>query len=161
MNLALSNVFAANLQNGTQMLGFVHGSYGIGGTIGPLVATSIVSSTQNTVWSLYYILTLGVTFTNMIMAGWSFWHYEAENPPHLMTNPEATASRTQNGESVKELVQIKQMLATLKTKTVLLGALFIFAYQGAEVSISGWVISFLISTYDFLYSFCFFTSRIE
>lgn len=33
-------------------------------------------------------------------------------------------------------------------RAVLLGALFIFAYQGAEVSISGWVISFLIASRD-------------
>lgn len=153
INLALSNVFTANLQNGTQMLGFLHGSYGIGGTIGPLVATSIVSSTRHTVWSFYYILVLSVTFTNMLMSGWSFWHYETESPSHLLTDLQRTASRTQNEESgpslrTKELVQIKQMLATLKTRTVLLGALFIFAYQGAEVSISGWVISFLITTRD-------------
>ncbi|KAH8596116.1 major facilitator superfamily domain-containing protein [Bisporella sp. PMI_857] len=37
------------------------------------------------------------------------------------------------------------MLKAFKNKVVILGALFIFAYQGAEVSISGWVISFLIS----------------
>ena len=36
INLALSNVFAANLHNATKMLGCMHGSYGIGGTIGPL-----------------------------------------------------------------------------------------------------------------------------
>jgi MFS family permease len=36
MNLALGNVFAANLQNGTKMLGAMHGSYGVGGTIGPI-----------------------------------------------------------------------------------------------------------------------------
>lgn len=32
----------------------------------------------------------------------------------------------------------------IKNRTTLFGALFIFAYQGAEVSISRWVISFLI-----------------
>lgn len=37
------------------------------------------------------------------------------------------------------------MMQALKSKTVILGSLFIFAYQGAEVSISGWVISFLIA----------------
>lgn len=35
------------------------------------------------------------------------------------------------------------MLGALFSRVVLLGALFIFAYQGAEVSISGWVVSFL------------------
>jgi hypothetical protein len=33
INLAMGNVFAANLHNGTKMLGFMHGSYGVGGTM--------------------------------------------------------------------------------------------------------------------------------
>ena len=37
------------------------------------------------------------------------------------------------------------MKEALVNKTTIFGALFIFAYQGAEVSISGWVVSFLIS----------------
>lgn len=36
LNLALGNVFAANLVNATKMLGAMHGSYGIGGIISPL-----------------------------------------------------------------------------------------------------------------------------
>jgi hypothetical protein len=36
LNLALGNVFAANLVNATTMLGAMHGSYGIGGIISPL-----------------------------------------------------------------------------------------------------------------------------
>lgn len=40
LNLALSNVFAANLHNATKMLGFLHGSYGVGGIIAPLSKTS-------------------------------------------------------------------------------------------------------------------------
>jgi len=38
-NLSISNVFAANLQNATKMLGSVHGSYGLGGTVGPLIVS--------------------------------------------------------------------------------------------------------------------------
>jgi fucose permease len=36
----------------------------------------------------------------------------------------------------------------VKNKVTLLGALFIFAYQGAEVSISGWIVSYLINYRD-------------
>lgn len=36
INLTISNVFAANLHNATKMLGFMHGSYGVGGIISPL-----------------------------------------------------------------------------------------------------------------------------
>ena len=33
----------------------------------------------------------------------------------------------------------------IQNRTTLLGALFIFVYQGAEVSVSGWIVSFLTS----------------
>jgi len=50
--------------------------------------------------------------------------------------------------TVKERHPMRDMLQAFKSRTVLLGALFIFMYQGAEVSISGWVISFLITYRD-------------
>ena len=148
-NLALGNVFAANLQNGTKMLGAMHGSYGLGGTIGPLIATAMVTS-GGLIWSRYYLLTLSITLINLVFAGWSFWHYETESAQPLLTAIELVTSRTQNAPSnvpqTKEPNQLARMWEALKSRIVILGALFIFAYQGAEVSISGWVISFLIAT---------------
>jgi len=44
INLALGNVFAANLNNATKMLGFMHGSYGAGGVFGPLISTAMASN---------------------------------------------------------------------------------------------------------------------
>src|SRR5436309_4116722 len=43
--------------------------YGIGATLGPLIATAMVGM----LWSRYHILSLAST-------GWSFWHYEADAP---------------------------------------------------------------------------------
>lgn len=42
INLAMGNTFAVNLHNGTKMLGAMHGSYGVGGTIGPLSKSLIL-----------------------------------------------------------------------------------------------------------------------
>jgi fucose permease len=148
INLAMGNVFAANLQNGTTMLGAMHGSYGLGGTIGPLIATAIVTSGR-AIWSRYYLLTLSVTVFNLAFAGWPFWYYEAESGQTLLTNLERIDSRRQNNSTntkTKPPSQLTTVGKAFKSKTVILGALFIFAYQGAEVSISGWVISFLIAT---------------
>jgi fucose permease len=149
INLAMGNTFAANLHNGTKMLGAIHGSYGVGGTIGPLIATAMVTK-GGLIFSRYYLLTLGVALFNLFFSGWSFWHYEAEMGIALLTPIERIASRTQNrlvpGEETHVKEQLASMLKAFKSKTVILGALFIFAYQGAEVSISGWVISFLIAT---------------
>ncbi len=149
INLAMGNTFAANLHNGTKMLGAMHGSYGVGGTIGPLIATAMVTK-GGFIFSRYYLLTLSVTLFNLFFAGWSFWHYEAEMGITLLTPMERIASRMQIGSVPREESHVREqfagMLKAFKSKTVILGALFIFAYQGAEVSISGWVISFLIAT---------------
>ncbi|KAL2070734.1 hypothetical protein VTL71DRAFT_13760 [Oculimacula yallundae] len=150
VSLAMGNVFAANLYNGTKMLGAMHGSYGIGGTIGPLIATAMVTQ-GNLVWSRFYFLPLSITLFNGVFAAWSFWRYEAEAGMSLLNPLEIIAPRrdnngTQGPESkIKIKEQMTNMLQSFKSKTVILGALFIFAYQGAEVSISGWVISFLIT----------------
>jgi fucose permease len=139
INLALCNVFCANLANGTTALGALHGSYGIGGTIGPLIATALVSAGAR--WSLYYVLPLAVVLANLGLAGWSFWDYEKDVPAPLLNELKRTASRLAADGEVSRAKLLKKAFGN---RTTLLGAIFIFAYQGAEVSISGWVISFLI-----------------
>jgi fucose permease len=105
-------------------------------------------ATGGLLWSRYYLLTISVAIFNLVFAGWSFWHYEAESGQALLTTVERTSSRLQNSMGQNQRRghgQMVSMLKAIKSKTVILGALFIFSYQGAEVSISGWVISFLIS----------------
>ena len=135
LNLAPNNTFCANLANATTALGAFHGSYGIGGTIGPLIATALVS--HNRTWSTFYFLALGITILNMTFAYITFRNFEFDNPPTTRL------SRTPSGRNRDGKSRLLQQ--ALKNKTTILGAFFIFAYQGAEVSISGWVISFLIS----------------
>jgi len=134
-NLAPNNVFCANLANSTTTLGFLHGSYGIGGTIGPLIATSLVVRARP--WSTFYYIVLSVAILNLVLAYATFRNYERDTPNTIPLHP--TPSNP-TGTSSNSL--LKQ---AFRNKTTILGALFIFAYQGAEVSISGWVISFLIS----------------
>lgn len=142
VQLAIGNVFCANLQNGTTMLGAMHGSYGVGGTVGPIVATSIVSS--GALWSRYYLLTLGFVLWNFGFSTWSFWGYEKELSSRA---GEGDESNNALSETISRGIDhVGAMLIAFKSRVVILGAVFIFAYQGAEVSISGWVISFLIAT---------------
>ncbi|KAI9893096.1 MAG: hypothetical protein M1814_000643 [Vezdaea aestivalis] len=142
LNVALLNTFCANLANPTQVLGGFHGSYGIGGILGPLIATALV--VRGYAWSTFYFLSLGLTVFNFFFATWSFWDMENEAPAQLLSSLERTATRRVATESAggKKGSLLKQVL---KSKVTILGAVFIFAYQGAEVSISGWVISFLIT----------------
>jgi fucose permease len=138
INLAISNLFCGSLRSATNALGAMHGSYGIGGTIGPLIATSTVAR-AGALWSRYYLLPLGLAVVNAVLGTWAYRHYERElGPNHPIVNPYGPAPST-------TLSRISGMVQALPSRTILLGAIFIFAYQGAEVSISGWVISFLIT----------------
>jgi fucose permease len=151
MNLSVSNVFTANLRNGTTFLGLMHGSYGLGGILGPLIATSIVTRVGPEAWHEFYFLTISLALAVAVFFAWSFAGYESESEttaaggslPQSQTQTQTASSSGGNGVGVK--TQLAAMARALRSRVVVLGSIFIFSYQGAEVSISGWVISFLIA----------------
>ena len=134
LNLALNNTFTANLVNGTTILGIIHGSYGLGGTVAPLIATSMIS--RGIPWAHFYFVPLAVQLSAGTLAAWSFRGFGQEVANQLLERTTSHASRAEKSALLKR---------AFRNRTTILGALFIFLYQGAEVSISGWVISFLIS----------------
>lgn len=116
----------------------MHGCYGIGGIVAPFVATAMVSAGIR--WSLFYIIPLALSIINTAAFFISFRAYETESAAaQLLTPLEQTLSRQTTAEEKKSILK-----KALKNRTTILGAILIFAYQGAEVAISGWVISFLI-----------------
>lgn len=142
MNLALNNVFCANLADSTIVLGLTSGCYGIGGIIAPIIATTLVSN--GILWSRFYIITVGVRLTCFCFSGWSFWNYENESTSQFTNSLQQTSSR-QAASGHGEPSKLQLLGRALRSRVTLVGALFIFAYQGAEVSESGWFISYLIS----------------
>ncbi|KAF2152390.1 MFS general substrate transporter [Myriangium duriaei CBS 260.36] len=140
LNLALHNVFCANMANATVILGAGHGSYGIGGLVAPIIATLMVS--HGVLWSRFFLTLIGLRVVIFFFTGFVHKGYEQEATSKFSASLERLAGR-QNAESDKSTrgQLVKQVL---KNRVTLLGAAFIFAYQGAEVSISGWIISFLI-----------------
>lgn len=141
LNLALNNVFCANLANSTVMLGAAHGSYGIGGIVAPIIATLMV--TNGIHWARFYLITIGVRCLCFCFSGWAFWDYENESTTQLANSLRQVASHQAAQE--EEPNKLRLLGRALRNRVTVIGALFIFAYQGAEVSESGWFISYLIS----------------
>lgn len=141
LNLALNNVYCANLPNATTALGYEHGAYGLGGTVAPLFATAMVS--QGIRWSFFYSICLALCFCNIAFSWWAFFNIEQEDTAERQRVARSANQPTTN--EAESLTRTQTLKRALKNRTTLLGALFIFAYQGAEVSVSGWVVSFLIS----------------
>jgi fucose permease len=139
-NLALNNIFCANLASSTVLLGIVHGAYGVGGTVAPIMATAMVSN--GILWSRFFLITIGLRIACFFFAGWAFQNYESEGINGCSNSLQETHSRNTGTESTSKLRLLRRAISN---KTTLIGALFIFSYQGAEVSESGWIISYLIN----------------
>jgi len=77
---------------------------------------------------------------SFFLNAWAFWHFERDTAVghNLIEREDLQLERVESNK-------MQQLKEALKSRATLAGALFIFAYQGAEVSTSGWVISFLIS----------------
>lgn len=133
LNLALSNAFCATLPNSTISFGYLHGAYGVGGTIAPIAATSLAS--RGACWSYFYAIPLAFAVVNLLLSLWAFNSPAEDLPSQLQRSSVPTSSPS----------RLKILKNAIRDRTTLLGALFIFVYQGAEVSVSGWVVSFLIN----------------
>ena len=93
------------------------------------------------IWSRFFLVMIGYKALNLVFTGWANRGYESEPTSKFTASLERIATRQQAEENISRAKLLKQVF---RNKVTLLGALFIFAYQGAEVSITGWIISFMI-----------------
>lgn len=98
---------------------------------------------QGILWSRFYFILFGLQFCCIGFAAWAFHGYEEDSSATLLTALEMTASRQNESQS-----RMKELKLALQNKVTVIGALFIFMYQGAEVALSGWIISYLINYRD-------------
>ncbi|KAK9369467.1 major facilitator superfamily domain-containing protein [Lipomyces kononenkoae] len=158
------NVFLSYLANTEACFGIVHGSYGVGATISPLIATALVS--RGIKWSYYYSILLVFNIVGAALSAWAFDGCDRDlgtlhmlkkyrNSPGLSQTTDAivpVASLASNmpapmpvvlENSEKEKSVYRQ---ALRDRVTWLAAGLILFYQGAEVSIGGWIVSFMIDT---------------
>lgn len=50
------NAWIGNMESANEMLGFLHGCYGLGATISPLVATAMVTKGKLQWFEFYYLM---------------------------------------------------------------------------------------------------------
>ncbi|KIO26268.1 hypothetical protein M407DRAFT_74726 [Tulasnella calospora MUT 4182] len=127
---AQCNVFVSSLPgNASSAMGLLHGFYGIGASCAPLVATQVGQTGH---WSYFYLASLGLALLNLASSVYVFKLKRLEDlvPPH------------ENAEEAP-LVQGSKYGAILRQKQVHLLAAFTMVYVGAEVTIGGWIVTFL------------------
>ncbi|KAH9031650.1 MFS general substrate transporter [Lactarius pseudohatsudake] len=129
---AQANGFVANYKdNAAAKMGFLHAAYGVGALTAPLVATQF---SQFHRWSFYYLASLGVATLNTVLLVCVF---------KLKTQDECLAQIGQLPEE-KEGVNGSKYKEMFKLKSLHLLALFILVYVGIEVTIGGWIVTYVI-----------------
>lgn len=127
-----ANGFVGSLKKNTgTKLCFLHGSYGFGAFAAPLAATQFAEMSH---WSYHYFISLGIAVSNAVVLAAVF---------RLRTQDEAMAEA---GEAAGEVgtEQASKYRQILGLKVVHFLALWSLIYVGVEVTLGGWIVTFII-----------------
>ncbi|KAG2733200.1 hypothetical protein G9P44_004190 [Scheffersomyces stipitis] len=129
------NVFVSRLEKSSTALGYFHGSYGLGASVSPLIATAYVEAGIK--WNYFYLILLGLMIINSITCYIGFVRGEEALKPWYAVE--------ESGDENAEDSTAKQnlMKEALKNRMTWLTSFFVLFYQGAEVAIGGWVTTYL------------------
>ena len=121
------NAWIGNLANPNELLGFLHGFYGLGAVISPLVATTMMTQ-GGLPWYTFYYIMIGLAVAELATSTAAFWHETGIKFRSVMTD-DAVRGATR---------------AALKTRVAWVSAIFLLIYVGIEVALGGWIVEFMI-----------------
>ncbi|KAH7345202.1 MFS general substrate transporter [Rhizoctonia solani] len=134
---AQANGFVAELpNNASAKMGLLHAVYGAGAFIAPLIATQFAQLPR---WSFHYLTSLGVSVANAIVLLVVFklrrQHVIMGLPDPNIAHAHTEAHTSGTSNKYKEI---------FSSRAVQLMAFFIWVYVGVEVTIGGWIVTFVI-----------------
>ncbi|KAM0750462.1 MFS general substrate transporter [Meredithblackwellia eburnea MCA 4105] len=139
---AQANTYVSTLPSSEHRLGILHCSYGTGALLAPLAATAFV--THGIQFSYFYGVSTGILFLNFFLILYVFRiNYRA---PESISSDPIELSTNGNAPEVELQPQGKKSLLaeTMSNRSTLVFATFAFIYVGAEVSMGGWIVTFVL-----------------
>lgn len=199
------NSWIGDMANANEILGFLHGMYGLGATISPLVATALITQ-AGWQWYEFYYFMIGAAVIEVFFLTGAFWkadgatyramaamHAAAPEPSRQERSSPYDSGRStpvndEENQREKENVSLLQKIhpfgpyffmneplhpstkakpspgatrvflgklnplkkapsttaAAVKNRVTILSAIFLLFYVGAEVSIGGWIVTFML-----------------
>ena len=126
------NAWVGNMANANELLGFLHGFYGLGATLSPLVATTLVTKAARQWHHFYLYIMIPLSALELAVCLSSFW--------------------TDTGASFRAANPIDRnaglMREALRKRITWVCAVFLFLYVGIEVALGGWIVTFMIRVRD-------------
>ena len=122
------NAWIGNMHNANQVLGFLHGAYGFGAVLSPLIATSMITK-GSLLWYEFYYIMIGLSAVEL---GWAISSFKGEDGQRYRKFHPPT------GEG--EMGRTKEALTH---KVTWICSVFLLLYVGIEVAIGGWIVVFM------------------
>ncbi len=123
------NAWIGVMANANEILGFLHGFYGLGATLSPLIATTMITKANLGWWTFYYIM-IGGAAIELAVSVAAFWpetgaKFRSENP----------RTSDKKGGRTKE---------ALSSRITWILSFFLLGYVGVEVALGGWIVTFML-----------------
>ncbi|KAI8976584.1 MFS general substrate transporter [Trametes punicea] len=130
-----ANGFVASLkENAATKMGILHAVYGAGALCSPLVATQFAQLSH---WSLHYLVSLGIALSNtvLLIAVFRFKDQDA-----CLTE----SGQPPSHESESEREDANKYRQMFRLRALHLMAIFALIYVGIEVTLGGWIVTYVI-----------------
>ncbi|CUA77505.1 Gallate transporter [Rhizoctonia solani] len=133
---AQANGFVAELpNNASAKMGLLHAVYGAGAFIAPLIATQFAQLPR---WSFHYLTSLGVSVANAIVL---LVVFKLRRQHEIMGQSDPNITHSHSTQTPATSNKYKEIFSS---RAVQLMAFFIWVYVGVEVTIGGWIVTFVI-----------------
>lgn len=123
------NAWIGDMASANEILGFLHGFYGLGATLSPLIATTMITKADLGWYTFYYVM-IGGAAIELAASSAAFW--PETGAKFRAANPRTTDKK---GGRTKE---------ALSNRVTWICSLFLLAYVGVEVALGGWIVTFMI-----------------
>ncbi|RPD75467.1 MFS general substrate transporter [Lentinus tigrinus ALCF2SS1-7] len=132
LQAAQATGFVAVLKkNSREKLSMLHGTYGLGALISPLVATHFAQDPEH--WSFHFIISAGLYVTN---AAFLWAVFRGRRQEVIMEEEGESAAQDDAGSN-----KFKQMM---RIKSVHALSFFALIYVGIEVTLGGWSVTYIL-----------------
>ncbi|PPQ73193.1 hypothetical protein CVT26_014798 [Gymnopilus dilepis] len=130
---AQANGFVGTLKSQPESkMGMLHAAYGLGAFASPLVATQFARLPR---WSFHFLVSLGIAISNTVIL---ICVFKLQKQDDCMREAgETVVERTQTMED-------NTFRQVMRTRVVHIFAVFILVYVGVEVTMGGWVVTYII-----------------
>lgn len=133
---AQANGYVASLkENPETKMGILHAAYGAGALTAPLVATQFAQIPR---WSFYYLCSVGIAVSNTLFL-WSVFRLKTQDECLAQIGQDEGEKGTSNHSTFRQI---------MSQRAVHILAFFILVYVGVEVTIGGWIVTFIIQVRD-------------